>query len=340
MAQLIIERDGAVLTVRLSNPPCNFLGTPVVTELEAVLAAAERDPAVRAVVLASAVPEVFIGHYDFEELLEGAERAGLALPPGPAAVALRVVSTLVRMPQVAGALERTPAAGLVALLRFHRIVRRMRHGGTVFVAAISGDALGGGCELALACDIRVAADGPYQIGQPEILTGLLPGGGGSQLLARSLGTAKTIELTLEGRLLSPGEALDAGIVHQVVPPEELAPVVNRTAARLGRRSPAAVRAIKRAVYDGGAGRLERGMAMERAGFLSLAGRETVKDAMRLYRDQVRELNGHPEEPGAATHATGTHGSAAQGSAAVRGGAALVRERLARWQAGTVADFRD
>jgi enoyl-CoA hydratase len=321
VGQLIIERGGAVLTVRLSNPPCNFLNTPVVTELVKVLAAAERDPTVRVVVLASAVPGVFIGHYDFDELLAGAERAGLALPPGPAAAALRVMSALTRLPRLTGALERTPAAGLVALLRFHGIIRRMRRSGTVYVAAMTGDALGGGCELALACDIRICADGPYRIGLPEILTGLLPGGGGSQLLARSLGAAATIELALDGRLLSPDEARQAGIVHRVVPSAELTEVVERTAARLARRSPAAVRAIKRAVYDGGSRPLERGMAMERAAFLSLAGRAPVKEAMRRYRDQIRdhmrELNGDGEVP-----------------------AARLREHLSYWQTGAAAGFRD
>ena len=315
ISPVLTERDGAVLTVRINNPPFNFLTTAIMCELEETFSALERDRTIRAVVLTSAVPDLFINQYDIAELVASADKVGLAVSPGLATLILRTLSPLYRISGVRGALERTPASGIMSLLRFHRFVQRMLGSDMVFVAAINGPALGGGCELALACDIRIAADGPYQLGQPEVLFGLLPGGGGSQLLARSLGAARTIELTLEGRLFTPREAFEAGLVQHLVEPATLLGRAQETAARLARRSPATVRAVKRAVYRGGSARLAQGFALERANFLALASNPGTKAAMRRYLDQIREQQGSDQQP-----------------------SDFVRQRLPAWQAGTVTDF--
>jgi len=182
----------------------------------------------------------------------------------------------------------------------------------VFIAAINGLAMGGGCELALACDIRIMAKGDYVIGLPEITLGIIPGAGGTQRLARVLGPAKALEMMLEGRVLSPGEALAMGLIHRVAGPERLLAGATATAERLARRSPKAVAALKRAVYEGSARPLEEGLHIERAGFLSVSSTAAAKRAMRSYSEQVEQL-----------------GEIAPWQA---------REAMSEWQDGTAADM--
>jgi enoyl-CoA hydratase/carnithine racemase len=276
-----------VLTVRVGSEPFNFMTGRVLAELSDVVARAERDPTVRAVVLASAVPGVFLGHYDIEELLAGAEAGGMEVPARLAPAPLRLVGALGRIPGMRGLIGRTPLAGMQALLAFHGLVRRIQDSDKVYVAAITGTALGGGFELALACDVRVIGDGRYGVGLMEIAFGLLPGGGGSQLLARTVGPGRALEQLLEGRLFTPEEALRAGVVHHLVPQDEVPDHALRTAVRLARRPPGSVRAVKQAVLRGGSGRLGRGMAMERARFLALASRRSTHSALRGYLEDLR-----------------------------------------------------
>ena len=123
------------------------------------------------------------------------------------------------------------------LLRFNRA-------GAVFVAAINGSAMGGGCELALACDIRLMAAGPYLIGQPEILFGFPPGGGGTQRLAHArIGPA--LRLCLEG-LLEPDDAHELGLIDEVVGREQLMDRARAVAERLARRPKGGIAGVKRA----------------------------------------------------------------------------------------------
>jgi enoyl-CoA hydratase/carnithine racemase len=147
--------------------------------------------------------------------------------------------------------------------------------------------MGGGCELALACDIRIMARrDDARIGLPEITVALIPGGGGTQRLTRMLGTSRALEMMLEGRLLAPDEAADMGVVHRVVAPEELAGEAATTAERLARRAPGTVAALKRAVYDGATHPLDAGLHLERAAFLSVTARPPAMRAMRAYVEEV------------------------------------------------------
>jgi enoyl-CoA hydratase/carnithine racemase len=311
----LTDRHGPVLTVRLCNEPFNFLTGAVLAGLSDVLARAERDPTVRSVVLGSAVPGVFLGHYDIEELLAGAEAGGMEVPARLAPVPLRVVGALGRIPGMHRLLDRGPVAGMRALLGFHDVVRRIQNSDKVFVAAIDGSALGGGFELALACDIRVIGDGPYEVGLMEIAFGLLPGGGGSQLLTRVLGAGRAVEQLLEGRLFTPRAAHEAGIVHHVADQAAVPERALETALRLARRPPGSVRAVKQAVYDGGSRSLGRGLAMERARFLALASRRSTQAILRRYLDDVR----------ACRRATGDDAAAFAGTC------------LPAWQSGTAAE---
>lgn len=162
----------------------------------------------------------------------------------------------------------------------------------VFIAAINGLALGGGCELALACDLRLMAEDDQVerfLGQPEVLIGLIPGGGGTQMLARSLGVARALELCLEGQLLEPRQALALGLVNGLAPAEELLEAADALAQRLSRRSPQAVRLIKRSIYQAASRDWTEGMASEKAGFLSAASQGNTRRAMREYIERVRTI---------------------------------------------------
>jgi enoyl-CoA hydratase/carnithine racemase len=282
-----ISREGRVVTVRLTNPPRNFMTGRMVAELDGLVRDLEGDGGVGAVVLTGAVDGAFITHFDVGEILAGSEAVGRPVGATVAGGALRATGALERLPGAAGALARSPAAGLVELRRIHGLFGRMNRAPQAYVAAINGVAMGGGCELALACDVRLMADRPdASIGLPEITLGIMPGAGGTQRLTRLLGAGQALEMMLEGRVLAPGEAAELGLVHRVVAPEALAEEAAATAARLARRSPASVAALKRAVYEGASRPLGDGLHIERAEFMSLAARPEAMRAMRAYVDEL------------------------------------------------------
>jgi enoyl-CoA hydratase len=293
-ATFTTERDSRVLTVLFDVPPHNFMGRRMVRELDALTRSLLRERSIRAVVLTGAREGLFITHYEIEEILAGAE--GVGPPPSrPAAAALvRVAGAVKRVPAVRRLVELTPVRGLLELHRVHDLFRRMNRSDKIFIAAINGPATGGGCELALACDLRyMADDDSFRIGLPEMTIGLPPGAGGSQRLARALGSSRALEMMLEGRTLTPAEARSVGLVHHIAPAASLRAVATEAAHRLARRSPAAVRALKRSVYEGSAGGLEKGMATERKLFLWAGGSKPARRGMRAFTDSIAEEAASP-----------------------------------------------
>jgi enoyl-CoA hydratase/carnithine racemase len=121
----------------------------------------------------------------------------------------------------------------------------------VFVAEIAGHAIGGGLEIALACDLRFGADGSYRIGLPEVTLGLLPGSGGTQRLPRIIGRGRALDRMLTGQTMTPGEAFELGVLDRLVPAGELEATCREFAATLARSAPLAVAGVKRAVVQGG-----------------------------------------------------------------------------------------
>jgi enoyl-CoA hydratase/carnithine racemase len=147
-------------------------------------------------------------------------------------------------------LERSADDNMVMCRRAHQVLDRFAAEAPLFVAAIAGHALGGGYEIALACDIRVAAEGRYRIGLPEVTLGLLPGTGGTQRLPRLIGRGRALELMTTGRTVTPDEAERLGMVDRLVPAGEFDQAVADLAASLAGGAPLAVAAITRAVNDG------------------------------------------------------------------------------------------
>ncbi|MFL6105289.1 MAG: enoyl-CoA hydratase/isomerase family protein [Actinomycetes bacterium] len=147
-------------------------------------------------------------------------------------------------------LERSADDNMVMCRRAHQVLDRFAAEAPLFVAAIAGHALGGGYEIALACDIRVAAEGRYRIGLPEATLGLLPGTGGTQRLPRLIGRGRALELMTTGRTVTPAEAERLGMVDRLVPAGGFDQAVADLAASLAGGAPLAVAAITRVVNDG------------------------------------------------------------------------------------------
>src|SRR5215471_7895170 len=216
------RRSDGVAVVRLDNPKVNALSTELLRQLESAAAALTEDPP--GAVVVSGGDRLFAAGADISEF-GGRDEAR----------------------QVGGAF----LSALDALAAIPRCV----------IAAISGYALGGGCELALACDLRIASQ-RAKLGQPEILLGIIPGGGGTQRLARLVGPARAKQIILTGRQVGAEEALRIGLVDEVVAPEELDDRALALAAELAAGAVVAQGLAKRAVDRGLQGSLAAGLDLE------------------------------------------------------------------------------
>jgi enoyl-CoA hydratase/carnithine racemase len=294
---LELEQDGRVLTARFSNPPLNFMTTGFIRELEELTRAVDRDPSVGAVVLTGGLEGRFLTHLDAREL------AGIGDLPHPqlsmwvAEILVLVLNVVLALPGVATLVERfggAPGKGVVMGHRWKQMTLRMNRSSAIYIAAINGPVLDGGLEIVLACDLRYAADAAHvSIGQMELLVALIPGGGGSQRMLRMLGAARVIELDLEGVPLTAREALEHGLVQRVVPEQQLLAEAQATAARLARRSPAAVAALKRCVYFGGDRRLSRALDLESAGFLAAGSTKAASRVLKPFSEDLERLGDTP-----------------------------------------------
>jgi enoyl-CoA hydratase/carnithine racemase len=212
---LHVAAGGGVCRATIDHPPINLLDRALMIELDRLSREVEADPAIRALVVASADPDFFIAHADVEMLL--------SLPREPAA-------------------EPGTELGF-----FHAMVDRFRTMPKVTVAVIEGIARGGGCEFALSFDIRVAAIGRAIFGQPEVLVGILPGGSGTQRLPRLIGRGRAMEMVLSGADVDADTADRWGLVNRALPPQEVGPFVDALAERIGSLPAVAVAEAKASV---------------------------------------------------------------------------------------------
>jgi enoyl-CoA hydratase/carnithine racemase len=280
-----VEARGSVLIARLEGGPHGLMGLNMSKELAALLDQVESDGSVRAVVLTGTHPGRFIGHADVRWLQEG----GKSIPKvgrGAASAIARVSKTVRGMPPLAAAASVTPLEGGMQLDQLHDTFLRMNRCGVLFIAALNGSALGLGSELAQACDVRLMADGDFFIGQPEVLLGILPGGGGTQRLTRLVGAHRALMMMLDGRPVSPAKALEIGLVDEVVPVDALLDRAIELGGYLGLRPRESIAAIKRAVYLGGSMTLDEGLHLERTEFITIAPSTTAQSLMVGYLDRT------------------------------------------------------
>ncbi len=290
-----IERAGRVMTVRLVNPPHNFMNRPMVEALTAAVDDLERDDSTGAVIITGGVEGRFITHYDVAEILAGAEELNAQVGAGVAGAALAAAAGLNRIPGVGSALRKTPASGLLALREIHDLFLRMNRLDKILIAAIGGPAMGGGCELALACDLRLMARGVGTIGLPETTIGIQPGAGGTQRMSHAIGHARALEMIIEGSALEAEEAEEIGLINRAVGEAELMTEARRLAERMSRRSPASIAGAKHSVYFGATAPLAAGLAEERRWFLSSG---TTPQARRGLTAYARQVEGDDAAPAA------------------------------------------
>ncbi|OBI87092.1 enoyl-CoA hydratase/isomerase family protein [Mycobacterium sp. 1245805.9] len=276
-----IEDRGAVLIARFDGGPHSLFGVDAANELDELVDRVDSDPSVRAVVFTGARPGRFVSHADVRWL----QAEGAAVPElgrRGASAALRLARGIDRARVPEPLLQRTPFRGVAQLDRLHETFLTMNASGVIFVAALNGSALGLGAEFAWACDLRVMADGEFFIGQPEVLLGIMPGGGGSQRLTRLIGTHKSLVAILEGKPFTPAQALANGAVDEVVAAEDVVTRATELAEYFGKRTKGSLEAIKRSVYLGGSMSLPEGLHVERTEFLGTDQSEQGQELMLQY----------------------------------------------------------
>lgn len=246
MAQVLhdvirVERDGATALATIDHPPANAISGAVVAGLAEALAQAEEDTSCRALVITGSGPKFFSAGADVTEFGGGAEGLGGALD-----LTLRIERS--RLP---------------------------------VIAAINGIAFGGGCELTLACDVRIAAR-TARLGQPEIKLGIIPGWGGTQRLPRLIGKARATELLLTGDPIDAGRALELGLVAEVVDAEQLREAALRWAGLLASRAPLALAATKRAMLEGASLPIADALQVEQREFTGLFSTEDAAEGITAF----------------------------------------------------------
>jgi enoyl-CoA hydratase len=215
LENLLVERDDAVATVTINRPKVlNALNAQTLDELRRIFLSFRRDAAVRVVILTGAGDKSFVAGADINELS-----------------------------------VQTPITGRDHAMSGQHVLDLIENLGKPVIAAVNGFALGGGCELAMACTMRIAAD-TARLGQPEINLGIIPGYAGTQRLARLIGRGRALELLLTGDFVTAAEAHRLGLVNRVVPAADLMSEVRKLAAVLATKAPVAVRYIIDAVNKG------------------------------------------------------------------------------------------
>lgn len=286
---IAVEGHAGVLVARLDGGPHALFDIEMSKQLKELVDRADRDPDIRAVVFTSKHPDRFLSHSDVRWLQGG----GTGFPPintRLARLATRTARLINRVPVVRTLVGMTRLKTLLQLDGFHATFLKMQASGTIFVAALNGSALAVGMEMALACDLRIMADGEHVIGLTEVLLALTPGGGGSQRLPRLIGTQQALIPILEGRPFTPAEALSLGVVDEVVPQEQVLARSIERAEYLSLRSKKSLGAIKRSIYFGSTLPIEDGLQFEHGEF--------------LVRDQSKEGQGRMLAYIATTDATG------------------------------------
>ncbi len=224
---VLVERSGAVTTLRLNDPPHNPLGMALIDRLEEVVSQLADDASVRAIVITGAGERSFSVGADIREFGKAASEVGIQ-----AFIQQRL-----------------------------RLIARIEQLAKPVVCAIRGACVGGGLELALGCHFRIAARGA-RIGLPEIELGIIPAWGGTQRLTRAVGRAHALDIILRAKKITADEALRIGLVHEICQPDDLLEHAQDLARELAEKAPIAVAGILEAVIRGGALPLEEGLEIE------------------------------------------------------------------------------
>ncbi len=249
-----VSREGSIGFLTLNRPPANSYELTFMQDLNAAIDQVRADDAIKVVVVRSALEKFFSAGADIKAFLENT-------PEGNAAMVRYGHETLDKI-------GRTPK---------------------IFIAAINGHALGGGLEIALACDLRFAGDANFFLGLPEVTLGLLPGNGGTQRLPRLIGKTKALDMMITGRRVGPQEALQLGIVDRVFPQAELMAETVKYAEGLAQGATFAIGLIKMAVNEGLESPLSIGLAIEREGINQLFKSEDAREGFSAFVEKRKAV---------------------------------------------------
>jgi enoyl-CoA hydratase len=253
-ASVTVAREGAVAVLTINRPDVlNALDTATLDALRREVAGLGDDPAVRVLIVTGAGDRAFVAGADVREL------AG-------------------RRPDEARAYARSG----------QRLFDMIEQLGKPVIAAINGFALGGGCELAMACTLRIAAE-TARLGQPEVQLGLIPGFAGTQRLARLVGTGAALDLLLTGRQVTADEALRMGLVNRVVAPGELMAAARQLAGELASRPPLAVRYVIEAVHHGSNAAFDAAQTLEAALFGLAASTGDMREGTAAFLEKRKAI---------------------------------------------------
>jgi enoyl-CoA hydratase len=247
---LTLERDGAVAVLTINRPKVlNALNTPTMDELRRAVLEVKHDAALRVLVITGAGDKSFVAGADINELA-----------------------------------VQTSVQGKEHAIRGQHVFDLIENMGKPVIAAINGFALGGGCELALACTLRIAAD-TARLGQPEINLGIIPGYAGTQRLSRLVGKGVALELLLTGRQVKADEALHIGLVNRVVPAADLVAEAKKLAADLAQRAPIAMQYIIEAVNRGLEMPFDKGQFLEATLFGLVASTDDMREGTKAFLEK-------------------------------------------------------
>ena len=268
---LKVEDHGHVVICILTNPPTHTFTSKSLMEVHDFLDQMEKKKDLRVLAFTGEGEDVFIKHYEVGELAESAEKN---------ISAAKEVSSEYSPPK--------------ELHHFHKMLLRLRDIEAIVIAGINGNTAGGGCEFALGCDLRIMSEGPYSIGLPETSVGILPGGGGTQRLARLIGSSRALDLILHARLLSPQEAFEFGLINKLVPHERFREELMAYCLDLASRAPIALRQVKKIIHHGLDKTLEEGLLMEQEAFdVTMRSNDAAK-AMRSMLDTEENIEDRTE----------------------------------------------
>jgi enoyl-CoA hydratase len=247
---LLLERDGAVALVTINRPQVlNALNSSALDDLRRAALALKHDGQVRAVVVTGQGDKSFVAGADINEIAVN-----------------------------------SPAESKDFAIRGQHVFDLIENLGKPVIAAINGYALGGGCELAMACTLRIAAE-TARLGQPEINLGIIPGYGGTQRLARLVGKGVALDMLLTGRHVTAAEALQIGLVNRVVPAASLRSEARALAAELATKAPLAARYIMEAVHRGLEVSFDKAQFLEATLFGLVAATDDMREGTKAFLEK-------------------------------------------------------